>query len=514
MGGAVSGQSDIGSMVACTFMLGQALQRAFPEIYTVNDFHANKEKLERQMEKEHQKNMEKMRQSIPMVFLGPDGKVTPVQFVDKEGKAIEDAKKEEEEAEEEEEEEDVALDECLVIDYQGRKVPIKLDTIGEANEGGWNVLHAACHQAAVSSGAIKIIKIFRERGYDIDAKTLRGPGSYASGWTPLHMACAYGIPETVTALLAAGADVETKNSINWMPLHEAVHRGYTSIVEMLLAAGAKTNELIPSSMIAPYHPQYPLAHACRQGHPDVVKALLQAGADKDAQNEGGWTALHESVFFRHEECVQILLVYGADVSLKTTQGYAVFDFESLPSIRQALNDARPPDMVPESQSPKPESKTPEKVSYRLLGDLPELGSKPRFRNENGDDDDEDEEERRKRIEKRKKLRKKRKVKLQGAAPPEPGVPEEYACQLTGKILVDPVTTVYGNHYEKTALLGWIKSQGNICPVTGQPLCEAEVLTDKDLRLEISDWQLKEAITSSNNNDTTQKAIPVDSIYDF
>ena len=61
-------------------------------------------------------------------------------------------------------------------------------------------------------------------------------------------------------LLEAHANVNTTNSIGWMPLFEAVHRGYNDIVIALLTAGATTKEIIPASMIAPYHPQYPLSN--------------------------------------------------------------------------------------------------------------------------------------------------------------------------------------------------------------------------------------------------------------
>lgn len=525
MGGAASAQAELQQMVACTFLLGQALSRAFPEIYTINDFHANKEKLKREIQREEEKRLVN---AVPMVILRPDGTVTPVQFVDRQGNPVNPPNESSTESQRDEDDngdwnEDVPLNECLILEYQGREVPIRLSSLGEQNESGWTILHACCHQQSTIAAAEKVIEAMMERGIDLDLKTTRGPGSYATGWTALHMASAYGLTPVVSALLAAGASVDTANSIGWKPLFEAVHRGYTEIARLLLKAMATPNEIIPASMIAPYHAQYPLAHACRQNHPEVVKALLDAGADVDAQNEGGWTALHEATYFRTEDCARALVEQGCDVLLKTRQGYTALHFESSPVIRQLLLSQlssdeerekynRPGAPQPEAESKFADSRAgnegdegDQRPEYRLLGDLPGFKANSFMQTlpdptDNQKDDEDNKEEAWKRIAERRRLRKENQGKLrtQAVAPPEQGVPEEFACHLSGKLLVDPVTTMYGHHFEKSALQAWIKSQGNLCPITGQPLSESEIVTDKDLRIEINDWQLKQALASENN----------------
>src|SRR6476646_1270517 len=60
----------------------------------------------------------------------------------------------------------------------------------------------------------------------------------AEGTTLLHVACARGLPELVTALLAAGAEVDAADGAGTRPLHEALHAGHLKIAEALIAHGA------------------------------------------------------------------------------------------------------------------------------------------------------------------------------------------------------------------------------------------------------------------------------------
>jgi ankyrin repeat protein len=54
------------------------------------------------------------------------------------------------------------------------------------------------------------------------------PYTHDSGWSPLHMSAGYGVLPLVEALIAAGADPNTTNSINWTPLLEACHKVYAT----------------------------------------------------------------------------------------------------------------------------------------------------------------------------------------------------------------------------------------------------------------------------------------------
>ena len=59
-----------------------------------------------------------------------------------------------------------------------------------------------------------------------------------------------------------------------------------------------------------------------QNREDFVSALLQRGADVDAADENGWTALHIACHQKFERSVDVLVAAGANVNLKNSAGHA------------------------------------------------------------------------------------------------------------------------------------------------------------------------------------------------
>ena len=61
--------------------------------------------------------------------------------------------------------------------------------------------------------------------------------------------------------------------------------------------------------------------AAQNGHFDLVKLLVEAGADVNAQNGGGQTALHMVVSYDIDDVKAYLLSKGADGSIKNEDGF-------------------------------------------------------------------------------------------------------------------------------------------------------------------------------------------------
>ncbi|KAI8494129.1 hypothetical protein Bbelb_284760 [Branchiostoma belcheri] len=122
-----------------------------------------------------------------------------------------------------------------------------------------------------------------------DLKTDHGGDSQpmstrAQGWqdSPLHEAARNGHHETVSVLLAAGADVNARDDTQYSPLHQAARNGRNETVSVLLTAGAFVNARDELE-------ETPLHEAARQGHPKCAEILLQHGADTGLRNKDGRT---------------------------------------------------------------------------------------------------------------------------------------------------------------------------------------------------------------------------------
>jgi ankyrin repeat protein len=68
--------------------------------------------------------------------------------------------------------------------------------------------------------------------------------------------------------------------------------------------------------------------ACRNGHTEVAEVLLARGADVNAKDILGGTALHWAAINGHKETVAFLVANGADLSIRdakfdsTPEGWA------------------------------------------------------------------------------------------------------------------------------------------------------------------------------------------------
>ncbi|WP_447985737.1 ankyrin repeat domain-containing protein [Nitrospira sp. Nam74] len=90
-----------------------------------------------------------------------------------------------------------------------------------------------------------------------------------------------------------------------VPLLRAASSGDTARIRQLLEDGHNANEAFPIVGTRP------LILASSSGHVETVAALLDAGADIDAQDLTGWTALHAAAFNGDSATISLLLQRGA-----------------------------------------------------------------------------------------------------------------------------------------------------------------------------------------------------------
>ena len=124
----------------------------------------------------------------------------------------------------------------------------------------------------------------------------------------LLIACERGDTGIISALLAAGANVDHATDDAATPLLVACGEGHAEAAAILLAAGAAVDHATDDGFT-------PLYMACQEGHPGVVSVLLAAGAAVDSKMHRDWTALRVACFHGHLACVKVLSSYGASWSI-------------------------------------------------------------------------------------------------------------------------------------------------------------------------------------------------------
>lgn len=106
------------------------------------------------------------------------------------------------------------------------------------------------------------------------------------GWTPLHLAAAFGSPEAAEVLLSHGAlvDAVSQNAQHNQPLHAALALGRNpATVQLLLDKGADPNARQTGGYT-------PLFSAGAAGRLDLAELLIRSGADATLTSEDGKTA--------------------------------------------------------------------------------------------------------------------------------------------------------------------------------------------------------------------------------
>lgn len=133
---------------------------------------------------------------------------------------------------------------------------------------------------------------------------------------------ALGNTRRLQELLAQRDDLLQAHSADgWTPLHLASFFGRVDAVRYLLEAGAEVGAVSGNELA-----NTPLHAAAAARHLEVCRLLLTHGADPDARQHGGYTALQSAALHGDRELVDLLLQHGADPSATDEDGEGPVDY--------------------------------------------------------------------------------------------------------------------------------------------------------------------------------------------
>jgi ankyrin repeat protein len=177
-------------------------------------------------------------------------------------------------------------------------------------------------KAAATYGDARLVKRLLAAGADAKSHDA------LLGDTALSLAVSRKRPlEVIEALIDGGSDVNFQRSDSKTPLILALQGGLCELVPVLLRAGARLD-------VADANGQTPLTYSVKPpARMECLEALLAAGAEVNAHDRWGSTALMQAAAGRNREAVRRLLAANADVNARaaddsTALMYAIYQAPS------------------------------------------------------------------------------------------------------------------------------------------------------------------------------------------
>jgi ankyrin repeat protein len=102
--------------------------------------------------------------------------------------------------------------------------------------------------------------------------------------------------------------------VDWKPIHSAIRWNKFEDVKILVINTTAANCCDDKNGNLPIH------IAAQNGHFEIIEFLISKGANVNAQNNKGNTALHMAIGYEYYTCANLLLRAGADPELKNRAG--------------------------------------------------------------------------------------------------------------------------------------------------------------------------------------------------
>ncbi len=169
------------------------------------------------------------------------------------------------------------------------------------------------HHAALR-GRKNVVKLLLAKGVALNSKD-------NNGYTALYTAAGCGHLEIVKLLIDSKAKINIRDKSGQSPLHIAAGQEHLAIVDYLLLDCGIPVDVLDFSKGTPLM----TASASYQLNPDVVNFLLSKGANINAQDRYGNTALHYAAHRGSLKLVQCFLSKGAKLNIRSKDGSTPLD---------------------------------------------------------------------------------------------------------------------------------------------------------------------------------------------
>ena len=199
-------------------------------------------------------------------------------------------------------------------------------------------------QLAATNADAAMVDVLLKAGADPNAVLPEGE-------TVLMTAVRAGVPAVVGRLLEAGAKADSRESFyGETALHWAAADDHADVVRMLVKAGSPVDERSGTQVFArrrngqsvlPLGSWTPLMYAVRQNAGAAVTALLALGADLNALDPDGATALIIAILNAHYEVAAQLIDAGADVNILDKEAGTGALYYAIDMHRLTIGHGRP-----------------------------------------------------------------------------------------------------------------------------------------------------------------------------